>query len=339
MAEHSETPDLVFVHLSDIHFREGHTGDAHDENRMLRNELQLDLRRLRSRLSRFDGLLVSGDIAYGGKPKEYEHASNWLKTICELVGCGREAVMITPGNHDIDRALIPLDGDVDVLHGLIRGAATDDRDDVLAEVLRDPGRGEMLLLPLSAYNTFAEQYGCRVTPDCPCWQRDFALRDGTTLRLYGLTTTLISGPRDNQQTRHKMVYGAAQQRFLREPNVRFAIIGHHPPSWTFEGDGADQVFSALTVFQAFGHKHEQWVTQLGNSVRLIAGAVHPDKHEVQWQPRYAAIAITTIDDRHLKLEIFPRRWSSEEWTFIPDFNSKGKDIREFTVQVEARQPN
>jgi len=29
--------DLIFVHLSDIHFRKGRAGDVHDEDEMLRN--------------------------------------------------------------------------------------------------------------------------------------------------------------------------------------------------------------------------------------------------------------------------------------------------------------
>lgn len=327
------------MHLSDIHFRKGCTGDIHDENKKLRHELGLDLRRLRTELPRFDGLLVSGDIAYGGKPEEYDYARNWLESIRELVECDHKGVMVTPGNHDIDRSLIPVNGEIDLLQGEIRGAGSiRDCDNALTAMLRDPLRGASLLLPLSAYNAFAEQYGCRVTRDCPYWQRDFPLRDGTVLRVCGLTTTLISGLHDHLQT-HKMIYGAAQQNFLREPNVRLAIIGHHPPSWTLEGDDADRVFSTLTAFQTFGHKHDQWITPLGNGVRLIAGAIHPDRRETQWQPRYAAIAITTIDDRHLKLEIYPRRWSDEEFLFMADYNSQGKKVREYTVTVEARQPN
>lgn len=116
--------DLIFVHLSDIHFRSGWTGDAHDEGADLRNELERDLRRLRARLSRLDGLLVSGDIAYGGKQGEYEYAAGWIESIRELLGCDHDGVMITPGNHDIDHDLIPDDGDVASLQEKIREAGS-----------------------------------------------------------------------------------------------------------------------------------------------------------------------------------------------------------------------
>src|SRR5438132_1111395 len=101
-----ENPDVVFVHLSDIHFRKDRTGDAHDEDTSLRNELERDLRRLRAKLPRVDGVFVSGDIAFGGKPEEYEYASAWLATVCESLGCDETDVLVVPGNHDVDRSLI-----------------------------------------------------------------------------------------------------------------------------------------------------------------------------------------------------------------------------------------
>lgn len=211
-----------------------------------------------------------------------------------------------------------------------------ERDDRLADILRDPVRGEVLLRPLSAYNVFAAKYGCQISRLSPYWERNFPLGDGTTVRFRGVTTTLLSGPRDNYDT-HRMCYGGAQRAILREPSVRYALVGHHPPSWTVEGDQADHVFSTLSFLQVFGHKHEQWLTRSGNSVRLISGAVHPSRHEQNWLPRYAAIAISATDDRHLAIRIYPRRWSGEDFTFVGDYNYLDQDYRDFTVDVEPRQ--
>ena len=91
--------DLVFLHLSDIHFRRGVAGDIHDEDVMLRHELGLDLRRLRTRFPRLDGVLVSGDIAYGGKPEEYMYARSWLHSILEQLECGSDCLLLTPGKN------------------------------------------------------------------------------------------------------------------------------------------------------------------------------------------------------------------------------------------------
>lgn len=331
------TPDLVFVHLSDIHFRKGRVGDSHDEDGMLRNELEFDLRRLRARLPRFDGLIVSGDIAFSGKPEEYEYAGGWIESIRELLGCKHEGVMMIAGNHDVDHAAIPQDGPVDLLHRQILDAGSvTEYDDRLASVLRDAGSGELLLTPLAAYNEFASKYGCRFTRDRPYWERDFRLGDGTTLRFRGIATVLLSSSRDNQNT-HKMLYGAGQRAILRKPNIRHALIGHHPPSWSVEGEAADHTFSTLTFLQVFGHEHEQWVTRVGNSVRLIAGAVHPSRGEKNWLPRYSAITISAKDDRTLAIRIYPRRWSTEELKFIGDYNSEDQDFRDYVVAVERRE--
>jgi hypothetical protein len=331
------TADLVFIHLSDIHFRKGRVGDSHDEDGMLRNELQIDLRRLRTRLPRFDGLIVSGDIAFSGKPEEYEYAGGWIESIRELLGCKHEGVMMTAGNHDVDQALIPPDGPVDLLHREVREADSISRyDERLANVLRDAGRGDLLLSPLAAYNDFAGKYGCRFTRNSPYWQRDFRLGDGTILRFRGIATVLLSSARDDQNA-HKMLYGGGQRAILREPNIRYALIGHHPPSWSIEGEAAEHTFSTLTFLQIFGHEHEQWVTKMGNSVRLIAGAVHPSRGENNWLPRYSAIAISVQDDRNVALRIYPRRWSTEELKFIGDYNSEAEDFRDYVVAVERRE--
>ena len=330
--------DLAFIHLSDIHFRRGRAGDVHDEDQVLRNELQLDLRRLRTRLSRLDGLIISGDVAFGGKAEEFEYAARWIETVRELVGCLTDAVMVIPGNHDVDRAFVQQDDDVHQLQKEIREAAAfPGYDDRLANILRDDARGTALLGPLDAYNVLAREYNCQIDRTRPFWERDFPLRDNSKLRIRGISTTFLSGVDDDPPMMGKMLYGGAQRAILREPNVRYAIVGHHPPSWSLEGDTADQVFSTFASLQIFGHKHEQWVTRIGESVRMIAGAVHPPRNEINWQPRYAAVAITEVDEKTLWLRIYPRRWSTEEAKFIGDFNSEGHDYRDYRVAVEPRQ--
>jgi hypothetical protein len=230
-----------------------------------------------------------------------------------------------------------MDGEVDELHKEIRRPELLEQQDAkLAEILRDITRGATLLSPLVAYNAFAKQYGCDISGARPYWERDFLLSDGTRLRFRGIATTMLSSSRDHHLT-HRMIYGGAQRTILRQENVRYVIVGHHPPSWTIETDTADQIFSALTVLQVFGHKHEQWLTPIGSSVRLIAGAVHPSRLESNWLPRYAAITISVTHERNMDIRIYPRRWSSEEFKFIGDFNSQGLDYRDFRVAIEPRQ--
>jgi hypothetical protein len=332
----SEFPaQIVLLHLSDIHFRKDRAGDPHDPDADLRNELERDLRTIRTTLvQRVDGIIVSGDIAFGGQPEEFEFAEGWLERLRELIDCPKDSIMVSPGNHDVDRSVIPQGGEIDLLHEEIRSAADlQTRDERIAAILRDGEKGEKMFKPMEAYNAFAQKYGCSVTAARPYWERDFQLARSVVLRIRGMTSTLVSSPRDNEQT-HKLVYGAAQRTLLRIDDVFRMVVGHHPPSWTMEGDEADRIFGERSVIQLFGHKHESWFRRIGCGIRVIAGAVHPDRAEHHWEPRYSLIALRLDDDGRLHIRVYPRVWKREEMIFMADINSKYHDYRDHTVERE-----
>jgi hypothetical protein len=327
---------VVLLHLSDIHFRKDRAGDAHDSDADLRNELERDLRTIRTTLvDRVDGIIVSGDLAFGGQPEEFDFAEGWLERLRELINCPKDSIMVTPGNHDVDRSEIPEGGDIDLLHEEIRSAPSlETRDDIIAAILRDGTKGEKMFKPLRAYNAFAQKYGCGVTAELPYWERDFPLVNGVVLRIRGMTSTLISGARDNEQT-HKLVYGSAQRTLLRIDDIFRMVVGHHPPSWTMEADEADRIFAERSVIQLFGHKHESWFPRVGRGIRVVAGAVHPDRSEPHWEPRYSLIALRLGDDGRLHIRVFPRVWKREEQIFMADINSRRHDYRDHTVEREG----
>jgi len=335
MVDEPEFPaDRVFLHLSDIHFRKGHAGDVHDPDNDLRNELERDLRTISTtRVNRVDGIIVSGDIAFGGQNDEFDLARGWLKHIGELIACPADAIMVTPGNHDVDRAKVPTDGEIDLMHNEVRAPVTlAGRDEAIAAILRDGIRGPKLLTTIDTYNEFAKNYNCTVSAMQPFWERDFTLSNNGILRIRGMTSTLISGPRDDEQT-YKMLYGAGQRSsLLRMDSVFRVVVGHHPPSWTLEGDDADKAFSDRASIQLFGHKHEQWFQRVGKSVRLIAGAVHPSRQESHWEPRYSLLAVRLDEQGRLLVRIYPRKWTREETMFIGDCDSQRRDFRDHVVE-------
>lgn len=322
-------PHLVFVHLSDIHFRQGRAGDPHDTNQEIRHELERDLRSLYpKKIKRVDGIIITGDISFAGKKDEFSYAGSWIEHVRELVECPPEGVMVIPGNHDVDRDAIAAQAEVQALQDSIRNVGSwQERDEVVARTLRDAQSGPLLLSPIAEYNAFANAYGCSITADKPFWERNFPLGETQQLRIRGLTTTLISGPNDNETT-HRMVYGGAQRQLLRHDNVWHALAGHHPPSWAFDMEEADRTFNVLSVLQLFGHKHDQWMERVGTSVRLVAGAVHPDRQEGNWDPRYAILSFRLASADRLVLRVFPRKWTKEERMFIGDCNSARQDYRD-----------
>jgi hypothetical protein len=141
--------ELSFLHLSDIHFRKGRMGDAHDVDNDVRNELERDLRTLMAtRVQKLDGIIVSGDIAFGGQPEEFDYGRGWIERIAELVNCPLSAIMTTPGNHDVDRDSISAE--IDQLHMIIRNAASlAERDAVIAARRPSSRRSGIMSRPTS----------------------------------------------------------------------------------------------------------------------------------------------------------------------------------------------
>jgi hypothetical protein len=66
----------------------------------------------------------------------------------------------------------------------------------------------------------------------------------------------------------------------------------------------------------------------------MAGAVQPERQEAGWDPRYSVLSLKVGSNQELHTRVYPRRWSKEETTFIPDFNSQGRDYRDHTVDAD-----
>jgi hypothetical protein len=144
MSEAQFIADLSFLHLSDIHFRKGRMGDVHDEDSDLRNELERDLRTVRTTLvQKLDGIIISGDIAFGGQPEEFAYAHGWIERIRELLDCPLPGIMTIPGNHDVNRRLVEPGGDADSLHERIWTRS--DHMSVLSKFISRIGREPALL--------------------------------------------------------------------------------------------------------------------------------------------------------------------------------------------------
>jgi len=146
---------IVLVHLSDIHFT-GSSGNVHDVDQNVRDELLRDVAELTKQLGSATGVLVTGDIAFSGKKEEYQHAGDWLRKVCDAVGCEEQKVAVVPGNHDVDRGLA---GDLitKMLHQSIRGLDGPAIDSKLREFFSNAGSANALLAPLAAYNTQRER--------------------------------------------------------------------------------------------------------------------------------------------------------------------------------------
>lgn len=328
--------DLVFIHLSDIHFRASEKGAA-DRNADLRNEILLDLRRQMTHLHRYDGILVTGDIAFAGREDEFRIARRWLDVLCEHLEVDTRNVLVTPGNHDVDRTLADRP-EVSALRSQIRAAEGERLQAELTAAVTDPN--SRLFEPIAEFNNFARPFGCDVLPDRPFWERRFALNDGSYLCVRGMTSTWVSGTGDNVNS-HRMALGGIQCALQREDGLEYLTMAHHPPSWLLDHDEVSRYLNTRARVQLYGHKHEQWIENLGYGIRIVAGAVHPERAESKWVPRYNVLTLSLRKEqerRSLDVIVYPRRWSEEETCFIPDCNREMLPVRLCTFDLDPWAP-
>jgi predicted phosphodiesterase len=316
---------IVLVHLSDIHFT-GSSGSVHDVDKNVRDELLRDVAALTEQLGSATGVLVTGDIAFSGKKEEYQRAAEWLRKVCDAVGCEEQKAAVVPGNHDVDRNLAE-DLITKMLHQNIRALDGPAIDSKLREFFSNAGSANALLAPLVEYNLFAQRYGCEVSAKEPYWQRDLVLSCGTTIRLRGLCSAYVSNTEDDKG---KMILGTAYAGVQRDNGVLHLTLCHHPPEWLRDQDPVEDHLKSKVHVQLFGHKHAQRVDVINDKVRLVAGAMHPERRELAWTPTYNVLEIERRDEDHIGLRLFQRRWHQPETTFVADRDpNNGNEYREF----------
>jgi predicted MPP superfamily phosphohydrolase len=166
---------LNIAHLSDIHFTYAPDHIGHDPNVHMRNELVRDLVNQTEKYGRLHAIIISGDIAYGGKVEEYKLANDWIQKLCEGTGCPITSVFVCPGNHDIDRTVLKKRIMIEDAHVVIRAAPDNDqRNQELIKRLKALDDRELLYKPLDNFNEFASNYNCCFFADNQnyAWSRD-----------------------------------------------------------------------------------------------------------------------------------------------------------------------
>jgi 3',5'-cyclic AMP phosphodiesterase CpdA len=328
---------LRFIHLSDIHFSNRSAGFGFDPDRAIREMLVADVEEMRGKLGAADAILVTGDIAYSGKRREFEDAAVWLDQVCSAANCGNESVLLCPGNHDVDRSVITNNPLIQDGHDAIRRENTlFGKDRALTTRLVQPDARSLFYSPLAGYNEFAARYQSSFFADAEnfAWEHDFPLNDGSTLRVRGLNTALLSGLADFEGG---LFLGTRAWTLPRKAGVEYLVMGHHPPSWLADGREANQALDSGARIHLFGHEHEQRVVPGRDWIKMYAGSVNPHRAEPNWRPGYNIIEISVSDQaqRTLIVEVHAREWQGNP----PQFRSL-EDIDHnpiFRVEIKLRE--
>ena len=264
-------PVLRWLHISDLHLREG---EAWSQDRVLSSMLE-DIASRYSGMNSPDLIFVTGDIAFSGKRAEYELAERFLGELMRRTSLQRERVFLVPGNHDVDR---------DLGQDTLEGARA--RIKSVLEVDRffdyEPRRRE-LYSRQSAFREFASRvsnaggtYGAA----------DFAHFASCEVGLIRVRVLLIDSAwlaNGGDDDRGHLVVGQRQIGACalglsrEESGITFALM-HHPFAWLaeFDAQGVENQVIELADICLRGHVHSEdlrtLVTQASRLPIFTAGA-------------------------------------------------------------------
>lgn len=327
---------VTLLHLSDIHFNRRHaTGWDPDED--LRHELLNSLDRLVKEHGPFDRVLITGDIAFSGQTREYQHLQPWLAEVARRAADGSGGVWMVPGNHDIDRNVVTGSPELRALHHQLRTASEDRLDAELESVLATPGTGALLLAPLSAYNEFARRYDCSIDAAKPWWERELPLGRSYLLNVRGTTSVLVSDESDDENANRLAVPTVAFSPPSAPKRIGM-VLAHHPPVWMRQRERIADLLDSRFRLQLFGHRHIFRLRPEAGNLVLHAGAVHPDR-TLDWQPHFNVIRLDVVRTADgstvLRTRVHPQRWHASGSRFGPDADADGNLVRSYDLALEA----
>lgn len=330
---------LTFVHLSDIHFRARGHGTQFDVDQHIRRALLEDLATKPLNGTSYDGLLITGDIAFAGQKDEYANAIAFLDEVFACTGLSKAQTYVVPGNHDVDRTYVspglPLWSSHEGLRKMT--GPIEWRDNVSTQLHKDPQ--QTLLAPLHSYNDFAQGFGCATTAKNLAWTRVFPkpLEDGTVVRLHGLNSALIS---DEADTPAKLLITDCQTaHFTRNPEIVELVLCHHPPDWLMDKVQLRESLDAFIHVALFGHEHSTYGIATKDIVQLFAGAVQPAARDPgTWRPTYHIIQLSIVgtgDARELVVRVCTREYSTASgYRFHPRRNADSEIVDEHRLRLE-----
>lgn len=329
---------MLLLHISDIHFREPDCVNPElDPDRPYRTRMIQDVRQRVQVIGPVGAMLIGGDVAFKGHPAEYEVAKAWIHDLADACGCHLERIFVIPGNHDVDRGAITRSAAVRNAQAAIITAQPNRREREFRTQFMDFETGRALLKPLEAYNEFAKYFSCQIyAPDHLYWKQDLPLEDGVQLRVYGLTSVLLSGAGGRDDTRESLYLSPLQTGLDPVDDVVNLVMCHHPPDWFSDQDDVDEKIANRAMIHLFGHKHRQRVVKDDGYIRFSAGAVNPDRGEAGWQPAYNLIDIRVTGEgshRALEVEAHLLQWQVNPERYRPVQTAQGAPVFRHCIAI------
>lgn len=290
-------------------------------DRELQDGLLGFLPELQQRLGAVGLIVVTGDVAYSGKAREYETAEGFLRDVRSRLRDHTMPVRVIPGNHDVLREATNSPDQDHLRSGpRVAGLDADARGTMLSHMLQDGTQGPALLKPLETYNSFAAGFGCAVSHGQPYWEHRASLGDGWILRLRGMNSVLLSNHNDG---RDGMVVGGNLQTnaWMKTAGEINVSLCHHPYCWLLDAEELTKRVWNRSHLHITGHVHRHDIDDSKpGHVHLMAGALQPPRKEKAIS-RFNGLAFEVVgpaDKQQLKLVVVAVRWDADEDRFVFD---------------------
>lgn len=324
------TMELVFVHISDIHFGQEKGGQTVVDDDV-KEQIIEDCRRIFEKIpaDTIRGVIATGDVAYSGKEDEYKLAGIWFDKLTTTIGCLRSNVFIVPGNHDIDRNRI-TENCSEMLQ-----AIAEEGDVKLDKYLEAENDREQLFSRFDDYRLFAQAYDCAIDDEGGlAGDHPLEISEGRVLRFVGLNSALICGANDKKG---RLLLGQRQRVVQRNKDgEELVVLMHHPLDWLLDSEDASDYLRSRARVVISGHEHMASSKLVpghdGRQVLMIsAGATVPPAHE---RKRYCFNIITfrwDTEKDNLTVGVNPREWDKKATQFAEGTEEIGGIANEYSL--------
>lgn len=268
----------IFVHVSDIHF-----GQERDERIHIHTDVKDQLIADAAEVVRglpggiAHGILATGDIAQAGRREQYEQAGEWLDRLAKAIGCEIFRIQMVPGNHDLDRDKLSMEGGH--LLDVVKNGGPSDYEKILAN---ETDRAA-LFARFEAYGRFSEGYDCALDTEGKfATNLHVELAPGRSVRFIRINSALLCTGNETEEVPELMI-GARQFPIPRNEGEENVVLIHHPLHWSKDSEDARTYLRSRARVLISGHEHNPKVSidkveEGCDLMMLAAGATVPFKN-------------------------------------------------------------
>lgn len=230
---------MNILHLSDIHFGRNYPeykqrDDFENKDRILEELIQC-ISHIEDK-EHPEHVVVTGDIAWWGKRRDFEEAYEWFSKLLESIGLKGKDITFCVGNHDVNRSYISANRDLAIGENLCEDEIT------RIDNIYSYDRVHEMEPPIYEYDRFCKRIGMEpfryplkgeMEYSYSLGYKDVKFASGNTIRFLAFNTALLSCLPKIQQDKmwigQKQVQSLIQYGVIPATDVYYSIaLFHHP---------------------------------------------------------------------------------------------------------------